>query len=364
VLLAVVFAARRYPWAGWLLFLFAAILIPTSSFFPLPGQIAAEHRMYLPLAAVIAAGVLGIWLVLAKLSHGAMQRGWLIATFWLAGIALAAAAGFQTHRRNIDYLSEYSLWHDTVAKRPQNYRPYGELARLCLAKGKIDEAKSWGLLAVSRIPHLAEPRLILAGVERLVGDLPGALALCSEAIETEPGYFPACVQRSLILESLGRYDAALADLKKALTLAPQNAEVLNSLGVFLLGQKKFSEALDYLNRSVELERQNEVALYNRGQLYASIGDNSRARVDLEAALDLDPDQPRILALLADIALKSGDSRQCLSLYERAIRADPRNGSWYLRRAACEEKLGQHQAAVDDRRKAGQLKLARPVGTEK
>jgi protein O-mannosyl-transferase len=358
--------ARRYPWAGWLLFVFAAVLMPTSSFFPLPGQIAAEHRMYLPLAAVICGCVLGCWLVLERLSPGIGHRPGPIIVFCLAGIVVAAAAGFQTYRRNVDYLSEYSLWHDTVAKRPQNYRPYGELARLCLAKGKVDEARSWGRLAVAQIPHLAEPRLILAGVLRSAGDDPQALTLCTEAIQTEPGYFPAYVERSLVLESLGRYDESLSDLKEALVLAPRNAEVSNSLGVFLLGRKRFSEALDYLNRSVELERQNEVALFNRGQLYRAIADNSRARQDLEAALDLDPEQPRILALLGDIMLQLGDSLQCLELYDRAVRADPGNPSWYLRRAVCEEKLGRHQAALADRHKAGQLRpnagtVRRPEG---
>jgi tetratricopeptide (TPR) repeat protein len=360
LMLSAVLVGWRYPWAAWLLFLFAAILFPTSSFFPLPGQIAAEHRMYLPLAAVTAGCVLGIWLVLERLSRGGSHGRGLLAAVCIAGIALAAAAGFQTHRRNVAYLSEYSLWHDTVLKRPQNYRPYGELARLCLANGKLEEAKSWGRLAVSRITYLAEPRLILAGVLRVAGDGPGALALCTEAIETEPAYFPAHVQRSLILESMEHYDEALSDLKEALALAPQNAEVLNSLGVFLLGRKRFSEAVDYLNRSVELEKQNEVALFNRGQMYASVGENSRARADLEAALDLDSDQPRILALLGDIMLRSGDAEKCLTLYDRAVRADPGNASWYLRRATCEEKLGQYQAAVADRHRADELRTARPA----
>jgi tetratricopeptide (TPR) repeat protein len=358
--LAAAFAAIRWPWVAWLLFLFAAILIPTSSFFPLPGQIAAEHRMYLPLAAVIVSGVIGIWLVFESLSPDVWHHSRAVTAFWLAGIVLAAAAGVETHRRNIDYLSQYALWRDTVAKRPQNYRAYGELARLCLAKGKLDEAKSWGQLAVSRIPQLAEPRLILAGVLKAAGDRTGALALCTEAIQTEPRYFPAHVERSLVLESLGRYEEALSDLKEALALAPRNAEVLNSLGVFLLGRKRLAEALDYFNHSIELESQNEVALFNRGQLYASTGENSRARLDLEAALDLDPDQPRILALLADTMLRLGDREKCLTLYDRAVLADPGNPSWYLRRAACEEKLGRHQAALADRHKADQLRAAAPA----
>src|SRR5262249_48581715 len=237
-LLAAVLVAWRYRWAAWLLFLFTAILIPTSSFFPLPGQIAAEHRMYLPLAVVIAAGVVGIWLALERAGAAASPGQGPVGALVVLGITLTIALGFQTHRRNVDYLSQYSVWHDTVVKRPQNYRPYGELARLCLANGNVNEAKSWGRLAVSRIPDLAEPRLILAGVLKAADERPGALAACTEAIQIQPTYFPAYVERSLLLESMEHYDAALSDLKEALALAPGNAEVLNSLGVFLLGRKR------------------------------------------------------------------------------------------------------------------------------
>jgi len=48
-----IWALARKPELGFLGFCFFAILAPTSSFVPLAGQVAAEHRMYLPLACVV-----------------------------------------------------------------------------------------------------------------------------------------------------------------------------------------------------------------------------------------------------------------------------------------------------------------------
>src|SRR3954451_7634239 len=57
---------RRQPWGflgGW----FFATLAPSSSVLPLATEIAAERRMYLPLAALVVAAVIAVFLVGRKL---------------------------------------------------------------------------------------------------------------------------------------------------------------------------------------------------------------------------------------------------------------------------------------------------------
>ena len=69
-------AFRRQPWLGFLGIWFFAILAPTSSIVPLFGQTAAEHRMYLPLAAVVTLIVVGGWLVCEEFhARGPAPRG-------------------------------------------------------------------------------------------------------------------------------------------------------------------------------------------------------------------------------------------------------------------------------------------------
>jgi protein O-mannosyl-transferase len=53
-------ALWRRHWAGFLGVWFFAILAPSSSFVPIATQTMAEHRMYLPLIAVIVPVALGL----------------------------------------------------------------------------------------------------------------------------------------------------------------------------------------------------------------------------------------------------------------------------------------------------------------
>ncbi len=55
---ATLLALARWPRVGFVAFSFFAILAPSSSVVPLVTQTMAEHRMYLPLAAVVALAVL------------------------------------------------------------------------------------------------------------------------------------------------------------------------------------------------------------------------------------------------------------------------------------------------------------------
>ena len=128
-------------WRGWgfLGAWFFLILAPTSSIMPLP-QLAFEHRMYLPLAAVLTAVVVGGSIV----GEGLVRRGWLPGRAGVVGgvclVALAAVVlGLLTFRRNEAYRTELSIWEDTVEKVPDNACAHGDLGNALVQDGRLAE---------------------------------------------------------------------------------------------------------------------------------------------------------------------------------------------------------------------------------
>lgn len=55
---------------------FFLILAPTASFVPIITEVVAEHRMYLPLAAVIVAGVLARTSIHRRNDYGSKELIW------------------------------------------------------------------------------------------------------------------------------------------------------------------------------------------------------------------------------------------------------------------------------------------------
>ena len=110
---------RRHPPLGFPGTCFFLILLPTSSIVPLQ-DLMVEHRMYLPLAAVICMVVLAGYHLLDRFALRSR------AALALGG-AVALALGVMTHQRNADYHSEFALWSEVIARRPDNPRGYYNL---------------------------------------------------------------------------------------------------------------------------------------------------------------------------------------------------------------------------------------------
>ena len=136
LLAATVWALWRAPAWGFLGAWFFVILAPTSSIMPIV-DLAFEHRMYLPLAAVAAAAVCGVFLLSRRLPP--RQVAW--AGLALAGLALAALA-YRTAQRNQDYENMTLMWNQVVALRPENGRALSNLGVLLAKEDRLDDAIS------------------------------------------------------------------------------------------------------------------------------------------------------------------------------------------------------------------------------
>lgn len=150
LLAATGWAWRRKPALSFLGVWFFVILAPTSSFVPIVGLIF-EHRMYLSLAAVVTAVVVGMHALGRRLLKG---RASLLG--WGAGGVVICSLTFVTIQRNRDYRSELAIWQDTVRKSPNNPLALFNLGNACWAKGKAPEATAYWEATVRIKPDYAE----------------------------------------------------------------------------------------------------------------------------------------------------------------------------------------------------------------
>jgi tetratricopeptide (TPR) repeat protein len=112
--LATLWAVWRAPPLGFLGACFFLVLAPTSSVMPIV-DLAFEHRMYLPLAAVLAAVVVAVDAARVRASVPAWVGGALL-------VAIAAPLSAATVLRNRDYRSAEVMWRTVVEAAPENPR--------------------------------------------------------------------------------------------------------------------------------------------------------------------------------------------------------------------------------------------------
>jgi tetratricopeptide (TPR) repeat protein len=248
------------PAVGFVGAWFFAILAPSSSVVPLPGQTMAEHRMYLPLAAVIALLVLGLYVRIGRRS---------LIIFAVAAVGL----GWLTIRRNKDYRSELAIWSDTVAKCPDNARARNHLGyALTQIPGRLSEAIFECETALRINPSYVDSKAHynLGIALDKVGRISEAIFQFKETVRIEPGYAEAHYNLGTTLGEIGRIPEAIAQLEEAVRLNPDYAEAHNNLGIALYEAGRIPEAIaqckevlrikpDYAGARVLLEKLQKAA---------------------------------------------------------------------------------------------------------
>ncbi len=196
---------------------FFLVLAPTSSIMPIK-DLAFEHRMYLPLAALMTAGVLAAYQVgralvrrLAETEDARRRLGRRIAV--LLVFSAAAAFGALTYLRNGEYASAISIWKDTVDKRPRNVRALNQLADAYSRAGDYDQAVDICDKAIQVNPERAGSYNTRGNVHARAGQTAEALADYDRAIELQPDYAEAFDNRAGACVNAGRYEQAIRGLR-------------------------------------------------------------------------------------------------------------------------------------------------------
>jgi len=111
-----------------------------------------------------------------------------------------------------------------------------------------------------------------------------------QAIRFTPEYPSAYNHLGVIYMETKRYAKSEEAFKKALQLQPNFPEVYNNIGVLLNRQERYKEAVVYFQKAIANENYStpENALTNMGYAYFKIGDNAKAKLYHQKALDITP----------------------------------------------------------------------------
>jgi tetratricopeptide (TPR) repeat protein len=273
---ATLYMTWRRPAPGFLGAWFFLILAP-SSLIPVATQTMAEHRMYLPLAAVVVAVVLG--------SHALLGR-WAFAFLGVVAVGL----GFLTSARNEDYRSAVALWDGAVASEPGNAR-----ARCALG------------IALRSLP----------------GRLPDAVAQLREAVRLEPGYVLAHNELGIALQAAqGTSDEAIGQFREALRLDPEYAIAHHNLGLALAQSGKVREAIDEFEAAVREKPDYAEALSNLGVALCISGRTDEGIQQMKGAIRINPDLAMTHLNLGSALLRQGRRTEAAAEFEAVLKLTP------------------------------------------
>ncbi len=118
----------------------------------------------------------------------------------------------------------------------------------------------------------------------------------------------------------------------------------------LLKEKKYQEALTYLNAAADRHKSTQIFL-QRAEVYTAIGRFKDALDDADSALEIDPDNPAAYLRRSIIYHRQNNLGLAIEEINKAIQVDPKIPVAYNNRAWSYAALGSWQTALEDCNKA-------------
>jgi TolB-like protein/tetratricopeptide (TPR) repeat protein len=167
---------------------------------------------------------------------------------------------------------------------------------------------------------LAEAHASLGQVLVSQGDREGAEREYRRAIELNPSYATARHWYALRLRSSGRNEEALQQINRARELDPFSPVIRVVSGLIQLDVHDYDRAIeDFRYGALEIgpPELRWMGTAGIGVAYAALGRYAEAVEEVERGLELNPDHPDLLALLGYIHARAGDASKARELLEES-----------------------------------------------
>jgi type IV pilus assembly protein PilF len=195
----------------------------------------------------------------------------------------------------------------------------------------------------------ASTRMELASAYFSRGQLTTALDEVKLALVAKPDLPEALNLRGLIYGAMGEATLADESFRRALAVAPRNADTMHNYGWFLCQQGRFDAAdAQFTQALVQPQyRSSSRTLLARGVCYARAGRWVEAEATLSRAYELDPASPAAAYNLSDVLYRRGELERA-RFYIRRVNAqrEVANAQSLWLAARIEHRLGNEFGARD------------------
>ena len=144
-----------------------------------------------------------------------------------------------------------------------------------------------GLLSTQTAYAQNATDLLNSGLDKAKsGNLKGAIADWTKAIEIYPKYALAYYNRGLARDKLGDFKGAIADYTKAIEINPDYVRAYNNRGNSKHSLKDYQGAISDYTKAIKIDPSDADYYYNRGNSKRELGDLKGACTDWRKAAEL------------------------------------------------------------------------------
>lgn len=160
-----------------------------------------------------------------------------------------------------------------------------------------------------------------------------------------------------------RYNEAIAEYDKAVSIAPNNYDAYFYRGNAYFDIGEYDKAIADYSKAIELDSNDSYSYYNRGLAYRLKGEYERALQDYDRVLIIEPDAADAHASKGACYILQDDYPKAIASYDKAISLDKYNPDLYYIRGLSHAELGDVPNARRDYEEALEIYEAREQWSE-
>jgi Tfp pilus assembly protein PilF len=145
-----------------------------------------------------------------------------------------------------------------------------------LLQGDLKGAEAAFLKVTRMEPAYADGWVNVARAQIQEGNMSDAEGMLQEALKRDPELAKTHFFLGTVLKTFGKYDDALAHLRKASSLYPRDRVVLNQIGRVLFLQRQFEPAVQAFKQVLDVDPEDLQAHYNLMLCYRGLGSGALA----------------------------------------------------------------------------------------
>lgn len=208
-----------------------------------------------------------------------------------------------------------------------------------------DHVDTW-LMRVNLLFMLDREAEVAADCERIIS---------LDASNHLPYYLQAKAKRTG-----GDLFGAIADLTRAVELKADFAPAYLLRAEILLGMQQGAEALADVEKTIEQVPEEESAYLLRGRIYELLADREKAAADYRRVLELNPFNEEAVLLAGGLLISEEKYDEAVGFFDEAIDTNPSFAKAYAERGRAKNLKGDKAGAFEDLKKAIELN---PEGEE-
>lgn len=187
---------------------------------------------------------------------------------------------------------------------------------------KLEEAKEILLQLINSQTSLPSPYNNLGIIYQLNGRYKDSVPLFKKAISLAPDDAETHFNLGISLQQQGLSEAAIIAYNKALEHKPNHLDALNNLGNLFLGGDQYEDAANCYARAAKHHPGSADAHNNLGNALQSLGRHEEAIKLYEQAISLHPEHAKAFNNLGNLLRRRGQVKQAMNCYRQAIAIQP------------------------------------------